>query len=146
MSAGDLEVRLAGLEGLTLDELRQAWSAEIGGAPPKLRTRELMALSLAYRLQGRVHGDLPGKTKRRLAELARRFTEDRSYTPTPGPNLKPGSSLIKEWRGYRHEVRVLEDGYSYLGERFASLSEVAKRITGTKWNGLVFFGLKERRR
>ena len=55
-----------------------------------------------------------------------------------------GSSRIKEWRGVRHEVRVLEDGFSYMGERFGSLSEVARRITGTRWNGLVFFGLKAR--
>jgi hypothetical protein len=94
----------------------------------------------------RAHGDLPGPVKRRAAELARRFIEDRSYTPTPGPVLMPGSSLIKEWRGVRHEVRVLEEGFSYQGERFGSLSEAAKRITGTKWNGRVFFGLRERRR
>lgn len=81
-----------------------------------------------------------------MAELARRFREDRNYTPTPGPQLKPGASLIKEWRGVRHEVRVLEEGFSYQGQRFSSLSEVAQHITGTRWNGKVFFGLKERRR
>lgn len=146
MSVGDLEAKLATVEALSLEGLRQAWTRELGGAPPKLRTRELMALALAQRLQVRALGDLPGPMKRRVAELARRFTEDRSYTPTPGPNLKPGSSLIKEWRGVRHEVRVHEDGFSYQGEPFGSLSEVAQRITGTKWNGLVFFGLKARRR
>lgn len=143
MSASDL---LEGLDGLSLSDLREAWTARLGGPPPKLRTRELLSLALAYRLQARAHGDLPGPTKRRIAELARRFTEDRGYTPTPGPVLKPGSSIIKEWRGVRHEVRVQEAGFSYLGERFGSLSEVAQRITGTKWNGQVFFGLKARRR
>jgi hypothetical protein len=62
------------------------------------------------------------------------------------PKLKPGSSLIREWRGVRHEVIVLDEGFSYLGERLGSLSEAAQRITGTKWNGPVFFGLKARRR
>ena len=143
MSAGDL---LAGLGEMSLAELRGAWTERLGGEPPKLRTRELLALALAYRLQARVHGDLPGPTKRRLAELARRFGEDRSYTPTPGPALKPGSSLIKDWRGVRHEVRMLEAGFSYQGQRFGSLSEVAQHITGSKWNGHVFFGLKARAR
>jgi hypothetical protein len=131
---------------MTLVQLREAWSAHIGGSPPKLRTRDLLSRALAYRLQVRAYGDLSGSAKRRISELARRFTEDRSYTPTPGPILKPGSSIIKEWRGVRHEVRVQEAGFSYLGEPFGSLSEVAQRITGTKWNGQVFFGLKARRR
>lgn len=143
MSAGDL---LVGLESMSLADLRGTWTERLGGDPPKLRTRDLLALALAYRLQARTHGDLPGPAKRKMAELARRFTEDRSYTPTPGPVLKSGSSLIKEWRGVRHEVRVLEDGFSYQGERLGSLSEAAQRITGTKWNGHVFFGLKARRR
>ncbi|WGU41427.1 DUF2924 domain-containing protein [Phenylobacterium sp. NIBR 498073] len=143
MSAGD---HLAGLDALSLAELRAAWTERLGGELPKLRTRELMALALAHRLQIRVHGDLPGSSKRRMAELARRFREDRGYTPTPGPNLRPGTTLIKEWRGVRHEVWVLEEGFSYMGQRFGSLSEVAQHITGTKWNGRVFFGLKERRR
>ena len=64
--------------------------------------------------------------------------------PTAGPALKPGSSLIKAWRGVRHEVRVLEEGFGYQGERFSSLSAVAFRITGTKWNGHVFLDLKAR--
>lgn len=143
MSAGDLP---AGFDAMTLAQLRTTWTDRLGGDPPKLRTRELLSLALAYRLQAKSHGDLPGPSKRRAAELARRFTDDRNYTPTSGPVLKPGSALIKEWRGARHEVWVLEEGFSYRGERFGSLSEVAQRITGTKWNGHVFFGLKARRR
>jgi hypothetical protein len=143
VSAGDL---LAGIEAMSLEELRATWTTRLGVAPPKLRTRDLMALALAHRLQIRAHGDLPGAAKRRIAELARRYTEDRDFNPVPGPTLKPGSSLIKEWRGVRHEVRVLEEGFSYQGERFGSLSQVAQQISGAKWNGQVFFGLKARRR
>lgn len=143
MSAGDLP---EGLEVMTTPELRQLWGERLGGSLPAFRTRELLGLALAYRLQARRHGDLSGAARRRIAELGRRFSEDRSFTPTLGPTLKPGSSLIKEWRGVRHEVRVLEEGFSYQGERFGSLSEVARRITGTKWNGHLYFGLKARRR
>ena len=141
MSAGD---PLEGLSGLDVPELRQAWADRLGDPPPALRTRELLSLALAYRLQVRVHGDLPGPSKRKIAELARRFAADRNFTPTTGPTLKPGSSLIKAWRGIRHEVRVLDEGFGYQGERFSSLSAVAFRITGTKWNGHVFFDLKAR--
>lgn len=143
MSAGDL---LDGLDRLAVPELREAWTARLGEAPPALRTRELLSLALAYRLQTRAHGDLPGPSKRKIAELARRFTADRSFAPVAGPVLKPGSSLIKAWRGVRHEVRVLEEGFGYQGDRFSSLSAVAFRITGTKWNGHVFFDLKGRNR
>lgn len=143
MSAGDL---LAGLEALDVPALREVWTQRLSEPPPGLRTRELVSLALAYRLQARVHGDLPGSSRRRMAELARRFAADRGYAPTSGPVLKPGSSLIKEWRGVRHEVRVLETGFSYQGQRFGSLSEAAQHITGTKWNGHVFFGLKARTR
>jgi hypothetical protein len=67
---------------------------------------------------------------------------DRSFTPAAGPALKPGTSLIREWRGVRHEVRVIDDGFTYQGQTFRSLSSIARHITGTKWNGLAFFGLK----
>lgn len=129
---------------MELPELREAWVAALGEPAPALRTRELLRLALAYRLQARAHGDLPGKWRRRAAELARRFAADRDYTPVSGPALKPGSSLIKVWGGERHELQVLEDGFAYRGQRFTSLSEVARHITGTRWNGHVFFGLKAR--
>ncbi|MGZ3365413.1 MAG: DUF2924 domain-containing protein, partial [Caulobacteraceae bacterium] len=134
------------LPRMTLRELREAWALCLGGDPPRLRTRELLALSLGYRLQARREGDVSATIRRRLSELERRFAEDRRYSPQGTPVLKPGSSLVREWRGVRHEVRVLENGFSYRGERLSSLSEAAQKITGTKWNGLVFFGLKERGR
>jgi hypothetical protein len=134
------------LAALNLEDLRAEWRRRWNEAPPQLRTRELLALALAHRIQTRQHGDLPGPLKRRVAELGRRFAQDRDFSPVPGPDLKPGSSLIKAWRGVRHEVRVTPDGFSYRGDRFGSLSEVAQHITGTKWNGRLFFGLTERRR
>lgn len=143
MSAGDL---LAGLDQMSVPELRAAWRTRLGGEPPALRTSELLGLALAYRLQAKVHGDLAGKEKRRITELSRRFAADRDYRPDGGPQLPPGSSIIKAWRGLRYEVQVLQEGFSYDGRRFSSLSEVALHITGTKWNGYVFFGLKARSR
>ena len=139
-----LAAEIALIGAMSLEELRQAWQAKLGGPPPKLRSTDLLARALAHELQVKALGDLPAPLRRRASELARRFAQEPSFTPTPGPVLKAGSSLVREWRGERHEVRVLQDGFSYRGQRIGSLSEAAQKITGTKWNGLVFFGLKER--
>jgi hypothetical protein len=148
MGAGDpqqtLTVEIALIGAMSLEELRRTWRVKLGGPPPKLRSADLLARALAHQLQVKARGDLPAPLRRRTAEMARRFAEEPGFTPAPGLVLKPGSSLVREWQGERHEVRVLEDGFSYRGERLRSLSEAALKITGTKWNGPVFFGLKAR--
>jgi hypothetical protein len=137
---------LTQFDGMSVGDLRAEWTRWLDAEPPQLRTRELLGLALAYRLQERAHGGLSGTAKRKIAEYQRRFEKDRSFTPVSGPALKPGSSLIKAHRGVRHEVMILERGFGYCGRTFATLSEVAQHITGTKWNGYVFFGLKARSR
>jgi hypothetical protein len=135
------EVRALGT--LDLRQLR-AWWRRRWGEVPGFRTRDLIVRAAAYRLQTDAQGELPAPDRRRLAALADRFSENRSFTPTAGPALKPGSSLIREWRGVRHEVAVIEGGFAYQGSTYASLSKVATAITGAKWNGPLFFGLKPR--
>ncbi len=103
---------------------------------PETQWRE----ALAHRLQVEAFGDLPAYLQRRAADLAKRFMADRGFTPQATATLLPGSSLIREWQGKRHEVAVVADGFLYQGEKFRSLSKVAHHITGTKWNGPVFFG------
>lgn len=85
-------------------------------------------------------------TQRRLADLGCQFMADREFTPPAATALLPGSSLVREWQGQRHEVAVVAGGFLYGGEQYRSLSKVAQRITGTKWNGPVFFGLKRKGR
>jgi hypothetical protein len=135
------EVRAVAL--LPLPALRAAWRARWGDAP-KYRSRDMLARAMTYRIQAEAFGDLPLGLQRKAAEYAAKFRADRSFKPAPTPVLKPGSSLIREWRGVRHEVAVTADGFSYLGKRYGSLSQVAFAITGTKWNGPLFFGLKPR--
>jgi hypothetical protein len=137
--------QVTALGGLTPYELRAEWRRRLKTKPPKLRSRELLAHALAYRLQVHVHGDLPLKLRREADLLARRFEDDRQFTPVAGPDLKVGSSVIRDWGGLRHEVAVTREGFAYQGQTFRSLSAVAQAITGVKWNGLVFFGLRERR-
>jgi hypothetical protein len=139
-----LAAELRRLGTLSLDELRAMWRARLGGEPPRLRSADLVARALAHELQVRTLGDLPAPLRRRAADLARRFQEEPDYRPAPEQALKPGCSLVREWGGARHEVNVLEEGFSYRGEAVRSLSEAAQRITGTKWNGRLFFGLAER--
>ena len=132
------------IERLTLPELRAAWQSR-WGEPPQFRSRDLIARAFAYKVQANRGEDLLAVRRRQLNELADRFQADRRYTPIPAQSLKPGSALIREWNGVRHEVAVTEAGFEYAGETFRSLSKVAERITGTHWNGQVFFGLKARK-
>jgi hypothetical protein len=136
-----IDQEVQALERPDLEGLRALWRRR-WGAPPKLRSRELMAYAAAHRLQAEAFGDLAPAVSRRLGDLARRFTADRNFQPTAGPALAPGCSLVREWGGARHEVGVLEDGFGYDGQRFTSLSAVAAHITGVKRSGLLFFGLK----
>ena len=132
------------ISALALPELREFWQARWGDVPA-YRARDHLMRATAWRLQADVHGGLTGRLKRELADLGVRFASDRGFNPGPSIILKPGSSLVREWGGKRHEVAVVADGFVYEGEHFASMSKVATRITGTKWNGPVFFGVKPRK-
>ena len=138
-----ISIEVRAIAGLDLEGLRGFWR-DRWGEPPRYRSRDHLYRAAAFRLQSEVLGDLAPTARRKLVEYAEKFSNDRRFTPSPGPSLKPGSSLIREWRGVRHEVLVTPGGFQYLGEQFGSLSQVAQKITGTKWNGLVFFGLKPR--
>jgi|LakMenEpi03Aug12_release.lakeMendotaPanAssembly.Ray.scaffolds.fasta_scaffold219202_3 hypothetical protein len=138
-----LDRMLAELGRMSLAELRAFW-AERWGEPPAFRSREHLSRAAAYRLQSQSHGALNGASRRELAELAKRFEADRDYTPTPQTQLKPGSTVVREWGGQRHVVTVMDEGFIYAGRSYRSLSKIAGEITGTKWNGPLFFGLKAR--
>ena len=121
------------LEALDLHGLRDEWRRRYG-VPPKMRSRELLARLLAWRIQVDAFGGLDATTIRLLKA-------DR--VPPPQPRFSPGTRLSREWLGRRHDVEVLETGFRYAGADYRSLSGVARMITGTSWNGLRFFGLRE---
>ncbi len=116
----------AGLAGL-----RAFWRERWGPPPPRLRSPQLLRLLIAWRLQAPAYGSLDKQTKRLL--------KDRS----PTLPLPPGARLTREYLGVLHEVEVSPTGYLYRDRQFRSLSEVARAITGTRWNGPKFFGLRE---
>lgn len=136
-----LEAEIARLEDLGLDDLRKLWGRFLGAVPAH-HGASLLRRRLGYELQARAHGDLPTEARRRLKRLHQAFKVDPGYMPAPGLRLKPGTVLTRTWRGVLHHVTVVDDGLEYRGERFGSLSEVARRITGTRWSGPLFFGLK----
>jgi Protein of unknown function (DUF2924) len=119
------------LESLSLQELREAWRRHGFGAPPALRAPDLVRRSLAWLIQTRAYGGVSPGLRRQLRGDGRL-----------GDGLEPGARIVREWGGVRHEVEVVEGGYLYAGQRWTSLSPIARQITGTAWNGPAFFGLR----
>ena len=114
-----------------LYELRARWRSN-WGAPPRLRSVRLMRLLIAWRLQSDAYGGLDDDLKRRL----RRSSAPRTANPPTG------TRLTREYQGVLYEVEILDDGVAYAGRDYGSLSEVARLITGVRWNGPRFFGLR----
>jgi len=137
-----LEAEIRRLDCLGLDDLRKLCGSVLGAVPVK-HGAHLLRRRLTYELQARALGDLPAVTQRRLQRLHQSFKADPQHKPLPRRSLKPGIVLTRSWRGVLHQVQVTDQGLDYRGERFASLSEVARRITGTRWSGPLFFGLKK---
>lgn len=122
------------LDCLGLEDLRTIWR-ERYGAPPALRSPELLGLMLAWRIQIETERGLDRDVRLALRRPAARRS---------GPEPVPGARLVREWQGRPHEVVVMScGGFLYRGERFTSLSEVARKITGVRWNGPRFFGLRK---
>jgi hypothetical protein len=142
----EVSVQLAELPRLKPRKLRALWQDLFGGpAHPKIR-RDLMIPILAYRLQERAYGGLKPSIRKRLAKLATELVENPKAGLAQTPRIKTGTKLIREWQAQHHEVIVLDGGFEYLGCRYDSLSEIARRITGTRWSGPLFFGLKSQRK
>jgi hypothetical protein len=130
-------------DALTLDQARELWLKHLKLSLPHHRSRDLLVRALSYHLQARAHGGPTQTLRRKLDDLAPRFAADRDFTPAAAVRSKPGSVLVREWNGVRYAVTVTDTGFLYDGKPFASLSAVARAITGTHWNGPHFFRLTE---
>lgn len=139
--AADLEAPLADLAALDLDTLRSRWLKLTGRSAPRAFRRKLLVRALAYELQVAQHGGLPPAVKRRLRQLALAAREGRFEETLGTAPLKPGTLLVRLWQGQTHRVMVMADGFAWNGITYGSLSAIAKAITGTTWNGWLFFGL-----
>ena len=133
-----IEAEIDRVRSLGLDELRTLWRVTFQSPPPSAFTKDLMARFLCWHIQEQAQGGLDLKTAKHLDGLAR--------GAKPGANrptrLKPGTVLLREYQGERHTVTVVPDGYMWHEMTYASLSTIARAITGTAWSGPRFFGLR----
>ena len=136
-----VEAELGHLASVPIVELRALWRAKFKTEPPKAFGPDLLRRSLAQKLQEDVYGGLDRSTAKLLQQLMAQTGKTPGKIVLPR-RTKPGTILIREWKGQRHQVTVLEDGFAYEGKTFESLSEIARQITGTRWNGPRFFGLR----
>ncbi len=143
-----LDNEIARLRGLDVGELRAGWHTTFRRRAPPHLPRHLLFRILAYRLQADRLGDLDAHTRRRLDRIGsgssdgiERLVADLNRSRT---GLKPGTLLTRQWDGHLQRVMVLADGFSWNGKTYRSLSKVAFAITGSRWNGPRFFGLRDR--
>ena len=138
--------RLAGLKTAPTAELKAQWRTMFGKEPPPFN-RKYIESRLAYRIQELAYGGLKPETIERLEALGEQLDGGNVVVRKARADDRPiaGTRLIREWQGVEHCVTVLHDGYEYGGRPYKSLSAVARAITGTRWNGWVFFGLKNMR-
>ena len=135
--------QLAALAGKTTPELKQLWRDLFDrGAPPY--NKPFLIKRLAYRIQELAYGGLPARAE---AKLDRLIEDEDNRVKGKQPVRKghrpiAGTRLIREWQGAEHTATVLDDGFEYQGRRYQSLSAIARAITGTRWNGPLFFGLR----
>jgi len=107
---------------------------------------ELTRRWLSWELQAQARGGFDATTSRRLRQLCKAFRADPPSTTLPDSGPRPGSMLTREWNGVTHRVMVLEEGFAWNGQKHDSLSDIAFRITGTRWSGPRFFGLRQHRK
>jgi hypothetical protein len=136
----EVDGQIAELGERSTEELRLAWQEMHCAEPPQGLSRDLLIRALANQLQEQSYGGTGRVLRRRLQSLTGE-REKRGASFDPAPALKTGTTLIREWRGHAHAVLVRDNGFEYEGERYRSLSVIAKRITGTHWSGPRFFGL-----
>ena len=138
--------QIATLKTMPAPELRKHWQRLFDTPPPRYNRRFLES-RLAYRIQELALGGLKPATVARLEALGEQLDGGNITVRRQRADDRPiaGTRLIREYQGVEHCVTVLQDGYEWQGRPYKSLSAVARAVTGTRWNGLIFFGLKSRR-
>jgi hypothetical protein len=135
-------IDLAGLADLETDDLRRLWAESFGIEPLPRISRELLVRAVAYRLQEEKEGGMSRRAIRQLDRALADMGQPGRAGTDAHVSLRTGTRLVREWQGRVHEVIVLEEDYLWQGERFRSLSEIARLITGARWSGPRFFGTR----
>ena len=142
-----IPARLAALKAMPTKELKVLWRSLFDHEPPGF-SRKYLESRLSYRIQELHFGGLRPETVRQLQVVGEELDGGDVAKRRVRHDWRPivGTRLVREWHGVEHVVTVLADGYEYASRPYRSLSAIARAITGTRWNGLVFFGLKSQRR
>ncbi len=138
----ELDGKLAELPSMSPAQLRALWRECWRRVAPEVGP-DLLRRGIAWKLQSRMHGDLPSGVGRSMDLSAARLRHGEELTGKSA-SLRAGSRLVREWRGKTHHVIVLDDGFEHEGRRYSSLTQIASAITGVHWSGPVFFGVKKR--
>ena len=141
-----LDIEIARLRGLDADALRKRWQVVFGRRAPAHLPRHLLFRIIAYRVQADVLGDLDSETRRLLDQSESPEKAGQRAVARRASRLRPGTVLGREWNGRMERVTVVSDGFSWNGKTYPSLSKIASTITGTRWNGPKFFGLRDKPR
>ena len=126
--------------------LRRVWEQAHGTPPPPGLGRELLTRGISWKAQEQLHGGLPPALRRELARLADQLERSGDLDVERQLSLKTGTRLVREWHGRTCHVTVLEQGFLFEDRRYASLTQIARDVTGTNWSGPRFFGLRQRSR
>ena len=137
----DVEAGLDRLPSMPIVELRARWRGLFKSEPPKAFGPDLLRRSIAYRIQEVAYGGLDRATTRLLQQLKAQMRKTPGKTVLPR-RIKAGAVLVRKWKGHSYRVTVLDEGFAYDGQTYDSLSVIARQITGTRWNGPRFFGLR----
>ena len=140
-----LAVEIAGLASCNVARLREIWRKRWRTTPPPIRSADVLMRLIAWRLQLAAWGDLDREAKAKIAAFEKKLLRgDSVMSSSSRDELDTGTMLTRDWRGTRHSVEVTGEGFRHEGTTYASLSEIARAITGTRWSGPRFFGLEER--
>ncbi len=134
LPAKSVAAEIERIANMGIEDLRALWRSKRGQNPPEALTKDLMARALCHQLQEEAFGGLSAKLQRRLTAIAEKGL-------VPERQLKVGATIVREHQGRVHEVIVVPGGFLWAGQTYPSLSAVARKITGTQWNGPKFFGL-----
>jgi hypothetical protein len=138
----DVETELDRLGSMPIATLRIRYREMFRSDPPTAFGPDLLRRSIAQRIQEKAYGGLSREAKKLLSQLVRSMASGKAGRLEVPQRIKPGSELVRVWNEQTHRVTVLAKGFAYQGEVFTSLSEIANKITGTRWNGPKFFGLR----
>jgi hypothetical protein len=138
-----VEAEVRSIGSMNIVQLRALWQTTFKGTPPKAFGPDLLRRALAQKIQEQAYGGLDTKTVRLLNQLIAQSAKNNGKIVLPR-RIKAGAVIVRDWKSKRHSVTVADDGFVFNGQTYESLSEIARLITGTRWNGPRFFGLRSK--